>query len=229
MASLQSKKLLSRECIDSGFHKINLCVSCSTHFTLHGKLDGWQQNIVETKKTKGKTAYRQNNFPAEDLKPEHVKSRWSKTPLWLVSYLKTMLIESIILCVHKLYRSFLFLLQISNVPQYIELIPAVYLLWWILFPCCKHEVLHCIWVTSLKFHANTLCEFIQKKHNKQWRYSRTKISSTRAFKWCITHVNSMCERRAISNQNFCYAWVILMTTHFLYPMFRFLQQLNNYC
>ena len=78
MASLQSKKLLSRECIDSGFHKVNLCVSCSTHFTLHDKLDGWQQNIVETIKTKGKTAYRQN-FPAKGLKPEHVKVDHTKT------------------------------------------------------------------------------------------------------------------------------------------------------
>ena len=59
--------------------------------------------------------------------------------------------------------------------------------------------------------------FIQKKQNKQWGYFKTKIYSVRAFRWCIAGANSMCARRDITIQNLCHAWVILMTTHFLYP------------
>jgi len=33
----------------------------------------------------------------------------------------------------------------------------------------------------------------------------------------VLHVNDMCARRVITVQNLCYAWVILMNTHFLYP------------
>jgi len=62
---------------------------------------------------------------------------------------------------------------------------------------------------------------IQKKQNKQWGYFKTKISSLRAFKWCIAYANSMCAHRVIAIQNLCHAWVILMTAHFLYPTWVF--------
>ena len=94
--------------------------------------------------------------------------------------------------------------------------------------------------------------FIQKKQNKQWGYFKTKISSVRAFRWCIAGANSMCAHQDITIQYLCHAWVILMTTHFLYPKIgvstwivwkffsqvkirylrqspvKFLQQLNDY-
>jgi len=52
--------------------------------------------------------------------------------------------------------------------------------------------------------------YIQKKQNKQWGYFKTKISSVRAFRWCIAHDNSMCACRVITIQNVCHAWVILV-------------------
>jgi len=52
--------------------------------------------------------------------------------------------------------------------------------------------------------------FIQKKQ-------KSKISSVSAFRWCIAHANCMCARWDITIQNLCHAWMILMTTHYLYP------------
>ena len=62
--------------------------------------------------------------------------------------------------------------------------------------------------------------FIQNKKNKQQGYFKTKISSVRAFGWCIAHANSMCADKDITIQNLCHTWVILMITHFLYPKIR---------
>jgi len=59
--------------------------------------------------------------------------------------------------------------------------------------------------------------FIQKKQNKQRGYVKTKISSVRAFRWCIAHANNMYACRVITVQNLCHTWVILMTAHFLFP------------
>ena len=49
---------------------------------------------------------------------------------------------------------------------------------------------------------------------------RLKSPSTRAFRWCIAHANSMCAHWVITIQNLCHTWVILKTTHFLYPKIR---------
>jgi len=35
--------------------------------------------------------------------------------------------------------------------------------------------------------------------------------------WLNGHTNSMCACQVISIQNLCHTWVILITTHFLYP------------
>jgi len=41
------------------------------------------------------------------------------------------------------------------------------------------------------------------------------LSESFQMKYC--HANSMCARRAITIQNLCHTWVILISTHFLYP------------
>jgi len=45
-------------------------------------------------------------------------------------------------------------------------------------------------------------------------------SPQREFFRSIPHANSMCAHQVITIQKLCYTWVILMTTHFLYPKIR---------